>query len=144
MDYKTLYTWAPQNLLDETSDYTSHELIVILRKSKCHFGREDDRLRIIPCREDELVCYDESWDPKGPFYFFYTTVFKKVLLHLLFLPIDLVTGWLQSQALAPSIFVGICFSPYNVGTQLRWDRGDSTCWLHSENQVSTGLIRNKK
>ena len=29
----------------------------------CHFGKEDDRLKIVPCREDELVCCDESSDP---------------------------------------------------------------------------------
>ena len=70
------------NLLHETSGYTSHELIIILRKSKCHFGKEDDRLRIVPCRVDELVCCDESSNPEGPFCFFYATVFKKVLLRL--------------------------------------------------------------
>ena len=44
MDYKALYPWAPQNLLEEFSIYTSREKIVALRKSecqnKCHFGRE--------------------------------------------------------------------------------------------------------
>jgi len=63
MDYKTLYPWAPSNNLDETSFYTSHEHIVTLRKNDCHFGKEDDRLKIVPCREDELVCCDESSDP---------------------------------------------------------------------------------
>ena len=48
MDYKALYPWAPPNLLDETSLYTSHELIVILRKSGYHFGKKDDRLNIVP------------------------------------------------------------------------------------------------
>ena len=75
MDYKILYRWAPQNLLDETSSYTSHELIVTLRKNGCHFGKEDDKLRIVPCREDEPVCCDESSDLDGPLCFFYATVF---------------------------------------------------------------------
>ena len=42
----------------------------------------DDRLNIVPCREDEPICDDESSDPKGAFCFFYITVFKKVLLRL--------------------------------------------------------------
>jgi len=76
MDYKTVYLWAPQNLLDETSSYTSRETVVALRKSGCHFGKEHDRfVRIIPCREDEPVCCDESSDLDGPLCFFYATVF---------------------------------------------------------------------
>jgi len=87
MDYQALYPWAPQNLLEEVSIYTSHEQIVAFRKSecqnKCHFGRENDRaLRIITCRKDESICCDESSDPEGPFCYFYATVFKKVLLRL--------------------------------------------------------------
>ena len=50
---------------------------------KCIFGRENDRgLRVVSCREDEAVCCDESSDPKGPFCYFFTTFFKKVLLRL--------------------------------------------------------------
>ena len=48
-----------------------------LRKSKCHFGREDDWMYTAPCREDEQVCSDESSDPKGPFFFFYAIIFKR-------------------------------------------------------------------
>jgi len=72
----------PQNLLNETSFYISREIVVALRKNGCHFGKDDDRLKIVSCREDEPICCDESLDPKGPFCFFYTTVFKKVLLRL--------------------------------------------------------------
>jgi len=87
MDHRTLYPWASDNLLGETSIYTSHEQIVFYMKSerpkKCIFGRENDRgLKLVPCREDEPICCDESSDPDGPFFYFYTTVFKKVLLHL--------------------------------------------------------------
>jgi len=84
MDYETLYPWAPQNLLEETSDYTSHEHIVTLRKSKFRFGKKDDKLKIVPCREDEPICCDESSDPESPFCFFYAIVLKKVLLRLPF------------------------------------------------------------
>ena len=36
----------------------------------------------MPCTEDEPVCCDESLDPDRPFFYFYTTVFKKVHLCL--------------------------------------------------------------
>ena len=87
MDYRNMYPWAPENLLEETSVYTSSEKIVLYMKSerpkKCILGRENDRgLRVVPCREDELVCCDDSSDPNGPFCYFYTIVFKKVPLRL--------------------------------------------------------------
>jgi len=82
MDYKTLYPWAPQNLLGEVSDYTSSKSIVALRKKKCRLGKDNDRVQIVPCGEDEPVCCDESSDPNGPFCFFYATVFKNFLLRL--------------------------------------------------------------
>jgi len=88
MDYKTMYPWAPSSLLEETSEFTTREKIVLYTKSehpkkKCLFGREDDRfVRVVPCRVDELVCCDEASDPDGPFYFFYSTIFKKLLLRL--------------------------------------------------------------
>jgi len=80
MDYQTMYSWAPENLIEETSIYTSHEQVVIYMKSKrpkkCILGRENDRgPKLVPCREDEPVCCDESSDPDGPFCYFYTTVF---------------------------------------------------------------------
>jgi len=50
MDYKTLYPWAPQNVLDETSSYTSQELII----NGCHFRKEDDTLNIVSCRDNML------------------------------------------------------------------------------------------
>jgi len=83
MDYRTTYSWSPENLLEETSIYTSHEQIMIYMKSerpkKCIFGRENDRdLKLMPCRANEPVCCDESSDPDGPFFYFYTTIFKKV------------------------------------------------------------------
>ena len=60
MDYKVLYPWAPENILEKISKYTSHKQIRAFMKSerqnKCHFGKENVRaLRIILCREDESV-----------------------------------------------------------------------------------------
>jgi len=88
MDYKTLYLWAPSNLLEETSEYTNREKIFLFRKSehlkkKCLFGREDDKyVKVVSCRVDEPICCDESSDPEGLFCYFYSTIFKKVLLRL--------------------------------------------------------------
>jgi len=53
------------------------------RPKKCILGRENDRgLKLVPCREDEPVRYDESLDPNDSFCYFYMTIFKKVLLRL--------------------------------------------------------------
>jgi len=82
MDYKALYPWAPQNLLEETSSFTASSRIVTLRKNGCPFGRENDRIHVVPCREDESICCDESSDLGKPSFFFYVTVFKKVHLRL--------------------------------------------------------------
>jgi len=89
-DYKSLYRWAPSNLLEETSSFTTHARIVAYRKSEdCHksriLGREHDKfVRVVPCRVGEPVCCDESSDPKGPFCFIYFTVLKKLSLRLPF------------------------------------------------------------
>jgi len=89
-DYKFLYRWEPSNLLAETFSFTTHASIVTYRKSEdCHksriFQREHDKfVRVVPCRVGEPVCCDESSDPKGPFYFIYSTVFKKLSLRLPF------------------------------------------------------------
>ena len=87
MDYKTLYPWALSNLLEETSEFTTHAKIVLYRKSEHPkknflFGNEHDKfVKVVPCSVNEPVCCDESSNPEGPFCFIYSTVFKK-LLHL--------------------------------------------------------------
>jgi len=87
IDYQAMHPWASENLLEETSIYTTRDQIGALRKEKCdlkyRFSRESDiDFRIIPCREDESICCDESSDSDGPFFYFCTTVFKKVLIRL--------------------------------------------------------------
>jgi len=48
-----------------------------------YFGRENDKgLKLVPYREDEPVCYDEPLFLGSPYCYFYTTIFKKVLLRL--------------------------------------------------------------
>ena len=93
MDYRRLYPWASNTLLGETSIYTSYEEIMLYMKSehpkKCILGRENDRgLNLVPYREGELINCDESSDPDCLFYYFYTTVFKKVFLYLLLYNIE--------------------------------------------------------
>ena len=67
-NYKSLYRWAPRNLLKETSNFTTHTSIMTYKKSEdCHksriFGKEHDRfVRVVPRRVGEPVCYDESSD----------------------------------------------------------------------------------
>ena len=79
-----MYPWAPEKLLEETFIHTSSKKIVLYMKSerpkKCILG--DRGLKLVPCREYEPVCCDEFSDPDGPFCYFYTTVFKKVLFRL--------------------------------------------------------------
>jgi len=83
MDYNSMYPWAQKNLLTESSFNTTREHIRSLRKSGYSFGKRQDRfIRIVECRVDEPVCCDEFSDPKGPFCFFYATLFKKILLRL--------------------------------------------------------------
>jgi len=87
-DYKPLYRWAPTNLLDETSSFTSFASITTYKESEtCPksrvFGKEHDKfVKVMPCGKGEPVCTDESSDPEGPFYFIYSTVFKRLKLRL--------------------------------------------------------------
>jgi len=89
-DYKTLYPWAPSNLLEETSEFTTRESLVPYRKSEsCHksriFGREHDKfVKVMPCKVNEPVCCDESSDSEGSLCFIYFTIFKKLFLRLPF------------------------------------------------------------
>ena len=46
-----------------------------------------------------------------------------IYIYILFLSVELVVGWLQFQALSPSISSGICYSLSNARTRFRWDRG---------------------
>jgi len=93
-NYKTLYPWAFSDLLEKTSEFTTSESIVLYRKSesshKSHiFGREHDKfVRVVPCKVNEPVCCDESSNSEGPFCFIYSTIFKKILLHLPFVSFE--------------------------------------------------------
>jgi len=93
-DYRSLYRWVPDNLLEETSSFTSLASIAAYRKKQtCHksrvFKKEHDKfVRVMPCRVGEPMCSDESSDPEGPFCFVYSTVFRRLSLRLPFTPFE--------------------------------------------------------
>ena len=92
--YKSLYHWAPVDLLEETSIFTSLESIATYRKRQtCHpsrvFGKDHDKfVRIMTCREGEPVCADEASDPEGPLCFIYSTIFWRLGLQLPLTPFE--------------------------------------------------------
>jgi len=93
-DYKSLYHWAPDALLKETSSFNSLASIAAYRKKQTYhksrvFGKDHDKfVRMVPCRVGELVCSDESSDSEGPFCFVYSTVFRRLRLRLPFSPFE--------------------------------------------------------
>ena len=89
VNYKALYHWAPNELLAETSKYTSNEDVITYKEGeadeKCRvFGREHDAyVSVLPCEKGEPVCADDCVNPTGgPFFFMYSTIFKRVKLCL--------------------------------------------------------------
>jgi len=87
--YKALYHWAPNDLLTETSKFTSNQDVITYKEGeadeKCHvFGREHDAyVSVLPCEKGEPVCADDRANPtEGPFFFMYSTIFKQVKLRL--------------------------------------------------------------
>ena len=90
IDYKSLYHWAPDNLLAETSKITSFEDIEAYKEGESShktriFGKEHDRfVKALPYRKGEPVCIGESADSEDPFFYVYSTVFKRLKLRLPF------------------------------------------------------------
>jgi len=84
VNYKALYHWATEALLVETSQLNTHEDIHKYKQSesqdKFHvFEKELDAfLKVLP------VCAGDRADPNEPFFFLYTTVFKRLKLRLPF------------------------------------------------------------
>jgi len=72
IDYKSLYHWAPDSLLAETSKITSIEDIAAYKESETShktriFRKEHDRfVKVLPCRKSKLVSIDESPTQKVP------------------------------------------------------------------------------
>jgi len=88
--YKSLYPWASDELLAETSTLTS------IADWRAHldsepefmgrvFGRECDAyISVSPCVEGEPVCVDSRANEGEPFFFFYQTIFKRIRQRLSF------------------------------------------------------------
>ena len=87
---QTLYRWAPDSPITETSKITSFKEIKAYKESEsneklCIFGKEHDRfVKVFPCREGVPVCVDDRADPEEPFFFAYSTIFKRLKLRLPF------------------------------------------------------------
>jgi len=83
-------TWAPDELLVETSSLTS------LADWRAHFDSEPDfkgraferehdtYIFVRPCTAGEPVCVDDRSNDGEPFFFFYQTVFKRIRQRLPF------------------------------------------------------------
>jgi len=90
IDYKALYHWVPEAFLAETSKLTSNQDVIAYKEAKADekcrvFRREHDAyVSVLPCDKGELVCVEDCANPaKGPFFFMYSTIFKRVKLRLL-------------------------------------------------------------
>jgi len=90
VDYKALYHWASDELLAETSKITSNKDVNAYKEGESDekfqiFGREHDAyVSVQPCRESEPVCVDDHARPEEPFFFMYSTIFKRTKLRLPF------------------------------------------------------------
>ena len=84
VNYKSLYPWASDELLAETStltsiaDWRAHLDSEPKFKGRA-FGRESDAyISVRPCTEGKPVCMDSRANEGEPFFFFYQTVFKRI------------------------------------------------------------------
>ena len=91
VNYKTLYKWAHDELLAETFKITSNKDVITYREGEadekhCVFGREHDvYMSVQPCGKGEPMCADDRANPtEEPFFFMYSTIFKRVKLRLPF------------------------------------------------------------
>jgi len=89
VNYKAFYHWAPNDLLAETSKYTSDQDVITYKEGeadeKCRvFGREHDAyVSVLPCEKGEPVCAEDRANlARGPFFFMSSTIFKRLKLRL--------------------------------------------------------------
>lgn len=77
-----LYPWARDDLLEETSIYTTGLKLQELRDSPALSKTNKNWVKVQLCKEGETICADESSDNDGPFCFMYDTLFIKLGLRL--------------------------------------------------------------
>jgi len=88
IDYKALYPWASVELLAKTSTLISSEVVRKHRDEEPDskgrvFGRESDAyVSVLPCTKGEPMCPDDRTNDGEPFFFLYSTVFKRIKLRL--------------------------------------------------------------
>jgi len=81
-NYKALYTWAPDELLEESSTLTSmkdwkdHIKGSGVYQHRAFARRHDEDITVLPCIPGEPVCGDERANNGVPFFFFYQVVFN--------------------------------------------------------------------
>ena len=89
-DYQTLYHWASQDLLAETSKFICNKDVITYNEGEADekyrvFGREHDAyVSVQPCREGKPVCIDDRANPEKPFFFMCSTIFQRIQLRLPF------------------------------------------------------------
>jgi len=77
MDYASLYSWARDDLLEETFIYTTRLKLKELRESQALSKTCKNWVKVKMCNKGEPMCLNESANKDGPFYFMYDTLFIK-------------------------------------------------------------------
>jgi len=90
INYKALYPWASDELLDECSSLTSmkdlrdHISGPSVYEHRAFARRHDNDIVVLPCTPNEPVCGDERSNNGVPFFYFYQTVLKRIGMRLPF------------------------------------------------------------
>ena len=90
INHRALYTWAPDELLDECSSLVStkawrdHVREPSTYDHRAFAKRHDDDIVVLPCTLGEPVCGDERANNGVPFFYFYQVVFKRIGVRLPF------------------------------------------------------------
>ena len=93
-DYKALYKWAPDDLLNECTtlttfqDLENHRGDPHLYNFSAFCRTHDAHISVRPGRPGEPVCVDDRPRSGTPFFFMYQTVFKRVGVRLPFTPFE--------------------------------------------------------
>jgi len=93
-DYKALYTWAPDDLLNECTtlttfqDLENHRGDPHLYNFNAFCRTHDAHISVRPGRPGEPVCVDDRPMRGNPFFFMYQNVFKRVGVRLPLTPFE--------------------------------------------------------
>jgi len=90
INYRALYSWASDELLEECSTLTSmkdwrdHIEGSGVYQHRAFASRHNEDISMLPCVPGEPVCGDERANNGVPFFFFYQAVFKRIGMRLPF------------------------------------------------------------